>query len=471
METTRSEERDSDAPSFAENDVLGAARKIRDDPVVFAKALLDVVPYPYQVDFLRDKSNRIVVCAGRQIGKSLITSIRALWFAATNRKTTTLIVSATLRQSMLMFQKISSLASDATLLKRSVSYQSKTKIRFRNGSEITALPCGKVAHGLRGYTAHLLVMDEAAYMPDDAISEVLLPTLATTQGAAIMISSPADKDHVFFKAFTSPSWSKYHLPSSVNPLITQEWLEEQRELIGEQRYAREYLGEFIDDELAYFPMALLRSCLHSCTDEEACAYCGLVSDNTSIESYSRKESTFFGGYDPGGKQDPAAFVVVEKMNDRERTLRVVQARTFQNRRKEKSPEEESNLYTRITAEVSDLARKFHVDRVAVDSTGLGLPIVELCKSLGMPTQGLALTNKSKEELLSTLRILLEQKKIVLPYDLNLLANLNCIKADRTKTGGYSFSHPSGTHDDLAYALALAVQGAVKSTKVVMMKSD
>lgn len=81
-----------------------------------------------------------------------------------------------------------------------------------------------------------------------------------------------------------------------------------------------------------------------------------------------------------------------------------------------------------------------------------------------------MTVKSKEELFSTLRICLEQNAIVLPNDLNLLANLNCIESDSTATGSYTFSHPQGTHDDLGFALALAVWGANKSAaNVVIMK--
>jgi hypothetical protein len=41
---------------------------------------------------------------------------------------------------------------------------------------------------------------------------------------------------------------------------------------------------------------------------------------------------------------------------------------------------------------------------------------------------------------------------------------------KTRVGGYSFSHPEGTHDDIAQALALALWiGGKGSGKVIMMK--
>jgi hypothetical protein len=77
--------------------------------VAFAIYLLNFTPFAYQERFLTDSSKRIVVCAGRQVGKSSMTAVRALWFAVTHEETNTMIVSATLRQSMMLFDKITSM--------------------------------------------------------------------------------------------------------------------------------------------------------------------------------------------------------------------------------------------------------------------------------------------------------------------------------------------------------------------------
>ena len=431
------------------------------DPVAFSEIVLDVTPFPYQAQFLRDGSKRIVVCAGRQVGKSFMTSARAIWYALTHKKTTTLIVSATLRQSMLMFEKIISMISSSPLVWKSVTYHTRTRVRFRNDAWIIALPCGPIGSTLRGYTAHQIIVDEAAFVPEEVISEVVLPMLATTNGIAILLSTPFDKAHVFYKAFTSPNWSKYHIPSSSNPMITKEFLDEQLELNGELVYAQEYSAEFVDDDRAYFPMPLLRSCVHVC-DKIQCIYCRTLADpETNLEQKPRK---LYAGYDPGGKRDPSALVVVEKLSDKR--LRVVLTKT----RLADKKEDEENLYTRFTVEISDLHQRIHFSRLMVDSTGLGSPIVEHCKSLGLPTEGVALTVASKEEILSGLRLLLEKKMLELPDNVTLLTNLNCIEADRTPVGRYVFSHTKGSHDDLAYALALACWAANKPDPTVIMSS-
>ena len=117
-------------------------------------------------------------------------------------------------------------------------------------------------------------------------------------------------------------------------------------------------------------------------------------------------------------------------------------------------------------------KKFHFRKVMVDQTGKGQPIVEHGKDLGLPAKGINLTSRNKETILSNIRNLFENKKLTLPpHDLGILANLNCVEAERTRAGGYSFSRPPGTHDDLAYALALAAHAANKSSgNVIIMKS-
>jgi hypothetical protein len=245
---------------------------LRQDPALFAEVMLDIHPFPYQEKFLRDPSKRIVVCAGRRVGKSVMTAARAVWFAMANPNTTTLIVSATLRQSIMMFDTIRDDIHKCSLVNDMVVRETRTIIEFRNGSKIKALPCGPTGKTLRGDTAHMIVADEAAFMPEMVIAEVILPMLATTNGTAILLSTPFDKRHIFHKAFTSDKWSRYTYPTSINPLVPKEFLDEQRELVGEIRFAQEYLAEFVDDSSSYFPQSLLRQCVHVC-QSPACNYC------------------------------------------------------------------------------------------------------------------------------------------------------------------------------------------------------
>ena len=174
-----------------------------------------------------------------------------------------------------------------------------------------------------------------------------------------------------------------------------------------------------------------------------------------------------------GKGDPAAFVVLEMLEDG--VLRVVLVKTYLAELHGKKVED-PNLYTRFTAEISNIHKQIKLRRLWVDQTGLGQPIIEQCKALNLPAEGLNLSSKTKEEILANLKILFENKKIILPsgdrdLELKILANLNCIEAEAKPAGGWVFSHPNGTHDDIAFALALACWGATRGGGIVIMMKD
>ena len=48
-----------------------------------------------------------------------------------------------------------------------------------------------------------------------------------------------------------------------------------------------------------------------------------------------------------------------------------------------------------------------------------------------------------------------EKRLKIPYDSNLIAELNTERYELTKDGKTRFNHPQGTHDDQFWALALA----------------
>ena len=142
-------------------------------------------------------------------------------------------------------------------LKNCVVRKTRTMIKFSNRSVIHALPCGPNGDTIRSKTANLLIVDEANYVPESVITEVALPMLATTNRMLILISSPTNKNHYFYRALNSPTWSKYHFKTEDNPTITKEYLAQAEEIESETAFRREFLDEFVDEENTYFAMPLL----------------------------------------------------------------------------------------------------------------------------------------------------------------------------------------------------------------------
>ncbi|MGQ9470049.1 MAG: phage terminase large subunit [Nitrososphaerales archaeon] len=418
-----------------------ALKKLKDDPVLFAKHILNFQPFDYQEKILRDDSDRLAAICGRQIGKSTCSAIKLIHFAVSNPKTTSIIVSATLRQSLETFDKVRSFVENS-VLRKSVKRATRTQIWFKNGSRIICLPSGRYGSTLRGLTVHFAVVDEAAFIYEEVITQVIFPMLMTTKGKIWMLTTPCDKDHITYKVFNSKDWSVYHLPSSVSPLVTKEFLEEQRELIGEERFKQEYEGQFIDDSNAYFPMTLIRSIL---------------------EDYQpQPQPNGYGGYDPGGKESYAAFVVVVKETKKEEKEHDVLKLIY-------SYQVRGLSYTEFNLKIQDFHKQYPLSKLCYDATGLGASIGEHLNELNIKNEGIKLTQPKTEELFSNLKLLMERKEIILPHNLDLINSLNCIEYERTRTGGYKFSHRTGTYSDLAYALALACYAVKSEPKTIMIR--
>lgn len=234
-------------------------RRFREDPVFFAQKALDFDPFPYQAKILRNSGKRVVACFGRQTGKTTTVAVKAIHFAYTNVKKTTLIVSASLRQSIILFDRIMGFIYSNKFLASSVKRKTHTIIKLSNGSKIIALPCSE--HRLRGHTAHMIIVDEAAFVPDEVVVNVLNPMLATTDGTLILLSTPWGKKHFFYRAFIDPDFSVHKVKSSECPLIPAEFLKKQREYMTKEAFLMEYEAEFVEASMSYFGQDLIRSCI------------------------------------------------------------------------------------------------------------------------------------------------------------------------------------------------------------------
>jgi len=418
---------------------------LRRDAVVFAEIILDFKPFSYQAQLLRSPSKRIVACWARQTGKTTTIAVKVIHFAFTNANTTTLIVSRGLRQSMIMFGVIERLVTSHPVLRQSVLKSTRTLIQLRNGSQIVALPCGPDGASLRGYTASLVVMDEAAFMPEDVISSVVFPMLATTNGIAIMLSTPWGRDHVFYRSFKNPNYWSQHVRAEECPFISREFLEEQRRDIGELRYKMEYEAEFIEGENCFFKQDLIREC---------------VEDYEFIGEDLLKFDKITGRYCLGadfGKRVDYSVVALLKEEEQDR-FRLVLVRQFPL----------GTPYTDIVAFIQMLNQKFDIAKGFVDQGAAGESLVEEISGFASQISGLLFTPRTKQDMMTLLQTRMEQKRIILPLDRMLLSQINEQQYRFGKTrpdespeekGMMTFYHPSGSHDDQLWALALAVFAA------------
>lgn len=408
---------------------------IPDDPVEFAAKILNFKPTPYQEKLLRDESKRIVVRMPRQSGKTSIIALRAIWFAVTHPKTLSLIVAPSLRQSMIMMDKVHGfLMSMPQNVRRSLVMKlQRTVVRFKNGSQIVALPCS--VHLLRGYSAHQVLIDEIAFFRDDetVVYSVIYPMLSTTDGVLIMSSTPWGRDSVFYRACQDPAYSKHVVTWREvveSGLVKREFIEEMRRVLPPERFKREFEAEFAEDEASYFPQDLIANCIHP--------------DLEYYDFESYPSGVFYAGVDFGKYRDYSAVAVVESRDDE---LYLIHAYRFPL----------GGSYASVVGYVKTLCERWDsIVSVAADQTGVGEYIVEDMLNAGIPVEGVVLTQQRKEEILGYMKQLMIEGRLFVPYDPDLISEVNVEKYSLARDGRITFFHDEGAHDDRLWALALAV---------------
>jgi phage FluMu gp28-like protein len=232
----------------------------------FAETFLKFKPTPYQAKLLDDEKKRIIVIWPRQSGKSTTLAARMIWYAATHERSLSLIVAPGLRQSMILMDRIQAfLMSMAKPVRRElISRMQRTVVWFKKGSQIVALP--NSPNLLRGYTAHQVLCDEAAFFRDDELVffNVLFPMLQTTDGALIVSSTPWGKDSVFYRFAQNADFSKHKINYEdviKAKLATRHFIDEMRRELPSERFRREFEAEFVEDEMAYLSQDLITRCI------------------------------------------------------------------------------------------------------------------------------------------------------------------------------------------------------------------
>jgi hypothetical protein len=212
------------------------------DPVALAR-LLRFDPDPtWQCEVLRSQDPRLSLVVHRQGGKSTVAAMIALHRALYWPGSTVLVLSPTLRQSGELFRKV--LTNYRRLGKPLPSEaENALSLVLENGSRVIALP--GTESNIRGYTADLLVVDEAARV-DDSLYGAISPMLAVSGGRLVALSTPWGRRGWFYETTRSSRWRTVTVIASECPRISAAWLAEEHDRIGDFWFRQEYGCEFID---------------------------------------------------------------------------------------------------------------------------------------------------------------------------------------------------------------------------------
>lgn len=384
---------------------------------------------PWQKEIMLTTGN-ILLCSGRQVGKSTIISHYASKYALENGNKSVMIISFTERQSEELFIKCLAYIQEVRPkdLKAGKERPTKHELRLKNGSIIRSLPTGLAGFGIMGYTIHKLIVDEASIVPD-AVFNSLTPSLLTTGGKIVLVSTPQQKAGYFWRAYSNPKmgYKVFHINSEkvilerpISPTWKEEWKEERLKFLENEKarmtraeYAMQYLGEFRDEFNRIFSDELLK---------EVC----ILKRPNEIN----KDKTYACGVDVARMgNDESTFEILD-ISDRERIKQVDNIVTTKTHLNE------------TTKKILDLDALYNFSNIYIDDGGIGVGVFDYLlendqtkrKIIAINNRKRALDNmeKSKKRILKTdlyahLLTLMEHGKIKLLDDENLIMSLKSVQ--------------------------------------------
>jgi len=402
-------------------------------------------PHETQRQLLLSEARVKVAACGRRWGKTEAAAIDAACYAILHPGSMQMIVSPTYDQSRLIFETVERLLLSSPFTRPLTKVTRTPYPRLTiEGSVIMARTADEDGRNLRGHSADRVIVDEAAYVRDAVIAEVISPMLADRDGQMLMVSTPFGKNH-FYRAFIQGSrglcgHEAFRFPSWANPHISRDYIERQRQQISARQFSVEYEAEFVDSSSCVFgwddisaAVEIGRSrCLdHPPTPEpDSAVFVGIdwarYSDYTALAAVELKE---------GG----LALTGIERFNGIGWDLQVERACEF--------------------------LREHRARAALADSTSIGDPILDQLRSrlwrmgANIGVDGVVFTNQSKREVIENLAMLLARRRLALPDHDALIHELQYFEYELTGAGNVRMNARSGHHDDLVIAVGLACRAA------------
>ena len=213
-----------------------------------------LTPDPWQAAAIRSTSKRQLWLVHRQGGKSVTAGLKALR-KAQEPDSLTLLVSPSQRQSAELLRKVVELVHKIEGLPEPI-VESAHKLEWQCGGRILSLPSSETT--IRGYSkVGLLILDEAARIPDELVA-ACRPMLAVSDGELVCLSTPFGRRGFFYESWEhGDAWERTKVIATECGRISPEFLQEERETLGEMAYQQEYECRFVDTDEQCFPSEII----------------------------------------------------------------------------------------------------------------------------------------------------------------------------------------------------------------------
>jgi hypothetical protein len=364
------------------------------------------LPEPHQNQQLildSDSRFRVVMC-GRRFGKSELSQVEMISSALQGMSVS--YITPTYNLARTFFDKLIKVIPFE-------NNKSELLIRFPNDGSIQFFT-GERLDNLRGRKFHLVVVDEASFIPnlEDGWKNSIRPTLTDYKGKALFLSTPKGKNYFYslFMKGGEPDWQSFKFTTYDNPYIDKHEIDDARNQLPHAVFEQEYMANAMENAANPFGSNHIQDC---------------------IKPLSPLPVQFY-GIDLAKSFDWSVIIGLDEHGN------VAYFNRFQRDWK----------HTREEILTIDRSKP-----VMIDSTGVGDAITEDLQVHFSHMTGFKYTSSSKQQLMENLASAIHKKEIAFPDGI-IKEELDVFEYQFT-SNGVKYNAPSGFHDDCVNALALA----------------
>ena len=321
---------------------------------------------------------------------------------------------------------VAAISQSSVYLKSSESY---LEIYFKNGSTI-AFASAEQGENLRSYTCTgLLLIDEAAYIPDDVYG-IILPVTNVHKCPVVMISTPRFRTGMYYEMYMkgwdrdainvhSYDWANYDTAALLSP----ERMMFYKKIYPEDKYTREILGQFTDTGTGVFKGYF----------------------DTLIPKREPEGKTYIGvDWSSGVGGDETVFSVFDEKKN------MVDLIHFN----DKDDQETVEL-------LANTIQKYNACKVTVEMNSIGQIYYNILKrklnemKINTHLSGFNTSNDSKRKIVEKMQVAIQNSEVHLLDDEALKLQFSVFENKLTAGGKETFAAIDGQHDDIVMATLIA----------------
>ena len=373
-------------------------------------------------EVLKGDAKYITVVSPRQAGKTMLALNMMLYFAINHPNTVTCFISPIYSQARKVMEDLYDAIKNSDIIDK--ANFSNFEIKLKTGSKIL-FKSAERENSLRGYTFDYLLLDESAYIKEDAWKRAIHPTVFIKGKKVLLFSTPRGRDLLFYQMYQmgkDPEFPKYascRMSYEGNPYVNMEEIESAKKALPDGIFRAEYLGEFLEGESMVFQNF----------------------NNNILHTYPKPVGKVYASLDTGQAND---FTVCTLIDSEGKVVDIYR--------------DNKKTYEHMVNEVLERVKKYNAT-LLVEKNSIGGPVAEMLKKEWQDTHTFNTSNSSKREIIETLILAFNEGTIQIPsieLEPELHHELEVFEMNynpKTRTVQYQARPPF--HDDMVISLALA----------------